>query len=70
MELPRTTDELTARDLFKINVEFFANKYPRRNLHMNGVYVYCDGELKFNVEGFNYLYNLYRLVELLKDELL
>ena len=70
MNLPNTSDDLTARDLFAINVEFFSNKYPHRNLHMNGVFVYCDSKMQFNVEGFNYLYNMSRLVDLLKDELL
>lgn len=34
-----------------------------------GKYVFYNGELQFNIEGYNLLFNLYRLCETLKYEL-
>jgi hypothetical protein len=67
-----TTDssELTAREIFRINLEFFQGAYPKRNIRMEGSLVYIDGGCKFNIEGYNLLYNLQRLVKCLEDELL
>ena len=45
-------------------------KYPNRNIRMDGSLVYIDGECRFNIEGFNLLYNLKRLVNCLEGELL
>lgn len=67
-----TTDssELTAREIFRINLEFFQGAYPKRNIRMEGSLVYIDGECKFNIEGYNLLYNMQRLTKCLEDELL
>jgi hypothetical protein len=71
MQLSTTNSEnLTAREIFRINLEFFQGAYPKRNIELNGSLVYIDGECKFNIEGYNLLYNLQRLTKCLQDELL
>lgn len=51
----------------------FQEKYPRRRLVIEQKYygdiVCCDGEERFNLEGYNLLYNLKRLCDCLEDEL-
>lgn len=66
----KNSEDLTARDIFRINLEFFQGAYPHRDLRMEGSLVYIDGECRFNIEGFNLLYNLQRLVNCLEGELL
>lgn len=71
MQLSTTNSEnLTAREIFRINLVFFQGAYPKRNIELNGSLVYIDGECKFNIEGYNLLYNLQRLTKCLQDELL
>lgn len=51
-------------------MEVFTNFQSRfKGLEIVGTLVYYNGELQFNTEGFNLLYNLTKLCELLKDEL-
>ena len=66
----KNSEDLTAREIFQISLEFFQGAYPKRNIQMNGTLVYVDGECKFNIEGYNLLYNLQRLTKCLQDELL
>lgn len=66
----KDSKDLTAREIFEINLEFFQNAYPKRNIQLVGTLVYVDGECKFNIEGYNLLYNMQRLVACLEGELL
>lgn len=66
----KNSEDLTAREIFQINLEFMQGKYPHRDIRMDGPLVYIDGECRFNIEGFNLLYNLRRLVNCLEGELL
>lgn len=62
--------EKTAREIFAQTVEFFRGKYPQAELSIQDGMVYTHGDLQFNSEGFNLLYNMKRLVSLLEEELL
>jgi len=66
----KDSKDLTAREIFEINLEFFQNAYPKRNIQLVDTLVYVDGECKFNIEGYNLLYNMQRLVNCLEGELL
>ena len=55
---------------FKAVVDDLKTAYPRRNIELIGNLVHVDGEAKFNISGFNLLYNLQRLVNCLEDELI
>lgn len=55
------------KELFAQVFASFKQKY--NGLDMVGTLVYYKGELEFNTDGFNLLYNLTRLCELLKEEL-
>lgn len=75
MQLPTNdSEDLTAREIFEINLEFMRGAYPKRNIELQhtsyGDLVVIDGEQKFNIEGYCLLYNLQRLCECLEDELL
>lgn len=67
------SNDLTAREIFRINVEFMQGAYPRRNIKLEhtlyGDIVEIDGEQKFNIEGYSLLYNLQRLCKCLDGEL-
>lgn len=70
----KNSKDLTAREIFEINVNFLRSAYPHRDISIvHSVYgdlVYVDGQIKFNTEGYCLLYNLQRLVECLEGELL
>lgn len=66
----KDSKDLTAREIFEINLEFFQSTYPKRNIQLVDTLVYVDGECKFNIEGYNLLYNMQRLVNCLEGELL
>lgn len=66
----KDSKDLTAREILHITVEFFRGTYPERDIRMEGPWVYIDGECKFNTEDHNLLYNLNRLTDELKEELL
>ena len=75
MELKvQNSEDLTARQLFQINVEHMQSAYPKRNIKLirtsYGDIVEIDGEQKFNTEGYCFLYNMQRLVKCLEGELL
>lgn len=63
--MAKTTDSTIFVKVFKR----FQEQYPNRNLRLNGTIVEIDGQQKFNTDGFNLLYNLKRLTEILSDEL-
>ena len=65
----KDSKDLTAREIFEINLEFFQSAYPKRNIQLVDTLVYVDGECKFNIEGYNLLYNMQRLIECLEGEL-
>ena len=52
----------------------FQKKYPNRNIHIKNEYgnqiVCIDDEPKYCLTGYNLLYNLQRLCDNLKDELI
>ena len=70
----KDSKDLTAREIFEINVDFFRGAYPNRDISLvkssYGDLVQIDGEIKFNTEGYCLLYNLQRLVACLEGELL
>lgn len=61
--------ETTDLTIFMKVFNRFQQQYPRRDLRLNGTIVEIDGQQKFNIDGFNLLYNLKRLTEILTDEL-
>ncbi|MBR4589752.1 MAG: hypothetical protein IKO36_03725 [Bacteroidaceae bacterium] len=63
--MAKTTDFTIFMEVFNR----FQEQYPNRNLRMNGTIVEIDGQQRFNIDGFNLLYNLKRLVGILADEL-
>lgn len=60
-------------ELFNMVFENFKNKYKSKRLElehrMYGDIVCVKGEDKFNITGYNLLYNLQRLCKCLEDEL-
>lgn len=63
------------RKLFDDVVDKFKEQYPRRNITVRNAgfgdeLVNVDGEDKFNLTGYNLLYNLQRLCGVLADELI
>lgn len=44
-----------------------AERVSRGNISMNGSIVYHNGVAMFNTDGYNLLYNAYRLTKLLND---
>ena len=70
----KDSKDLTAREIFEINIDFLRGAYPRRDISIvhsdYGDLVQVDGQIKFNTEGYCLLYNLQRLVECLEGELL
>ena len=65
----KNSEDLTAREIFQITIEFMQGAYPNRNIRFNGGIVEIDGEPQFNIEGYNLLFNLKRLCMFLEDEL-
>ena len=55
-------------------VEKFRKQYPERMINIvgdnGGEFLTVDNEFKFNTTGYNLLYNLQRLCNELKDELI
>lgn len=58
---------MSDKELFYSVFETFKDRYD--GLDMQGSLVVYKGAIRFNIEGFNLLYNLTRLCGLLKDEL-
>jgi hypothetical protein len=59
---------MSERELFEAVFGSFQAVYG--GLEYKGTLVYYKGEIRFNTDGYNLLYNLTRLCGLLKDELL
>ena len=55
-------------------VDTLSASYPHRHLQMKheygNTYLYADGEAKFCATGYNLLFNMKRLCDVLEDELL
>lgn len=62
------------KSIFASVLAKFREQFPDKNINLVGEYgdelVTIDGEVKFNTTGYNLLYNLYRLCECLKNELI
>ena len=62
------------KSIFASVLAKFREQYPKKNINLVGEYgdelVTIDGEVKFSTTGYNLLYNLYRLCECLKNELI
>lgn len=56
------------KEIFEEVFEFMRSEY--KGLEMCGTLVFYNGEAKFNTDGFCALYNITRLCEVLKKELL
>lgn len=61
---------MEGKELFKEVLDFFRAAYPHRDIALIENLVFVDGSVKFNIEGFNLLYNLKRLCNTLSDELI
>ena len=59
---------MTDNELFRAVFGSFQTRYE--GLEYKGTLVYYKGEIRFNTDGFNLLYNLTRLCDILKGELL
>lgn len=57
-------------EMFKEVLNYFVERYPSSRLEMRGTIVRVNGKDVFNMDGWNLLFNLKRLCEALKDELL
>lgn len=68
-------NDMNEQKLFALIFEHFQNKYGHANLEMVNPYgpkrtiVSMNGEMIFNTDGYNLLYNLTRLCDALKEEL-
>ena len=63
------------RNVFCTVIEKFRKQYPERRINIVGggndyEFLTVDDEIKFNMTGYNLLYNLHRLCNELKDELI
>lgn len=63
------------KNVFCNVIEKFMEQYPERSINLVGgrngdEFLTVDGEIKFNTTGYNLLYNLQRLCNELKDELI
>lgn len=59
---------MSDKQIFEETFRYFQTQY--NGLEMEGTLVVYNGERKFNTDGFNLLYNLSRLCELIKEELI
>ena len=63
------------KSVFCAVIEKFRKQYPDRRINIVGgsngdEFLTVDDEIKFNTTGYNLLYNLQRLCNELKDELI
>ena len=63
------------KSVFYSVIGILRNEYPKKDLNMIGgmdgdEFVTINDEIKFNTKGYNLLYNLKRLCDVLQDELL
>lgn len=64
---------MTDTELFNEIVNRFAEQYPNAQIALKRYYdrnlVYAHGQAQFCIDGFNLLYNIQRLTNVLRDEL-
>ena len=63
------------KSVFYSVIGILRNEYPKKYLNMIGgmdgdEFVTINDEIQFNTKGYNLLYNLKRLCDVLQDELL
>ena len=63
------------KSVFYSVIGILRNEYPKKDLNMIGgrdgdEFVAVNNEIQFNTKGYNLLYNLKRLCDVLQDELL
>ena len=63
------------KSVFYSVIGILRNEYPKKDLNMIGgmdgdEFVTINDEIQFNTNGYNFLYNLKRLCDVLQDELL
>ena len=63
------------KSVFYSVIGILRNEYPKKDLNMIGgmdgdEFVSVNDEIQFNTKGYNLLYNLKRLCDVLQDELL
>ena len=63
------------KSVFYSVIGILRNEYPKKDLNMIGgmdgdEFVTINNEIQFNTKGYNILYNLKRLCDVLQDELL
>ena len=63
------------KSVFYSVIGILRNEYPKKDLNMIGgsdgdEFVTINDEIQFNTKGYNLLYNLKRLCDVLQDELL
>ena len=63
------------KSVFYSVIGILRNEYPKKYLNMIGgmdgdEFVTINDEIQFNAKGYNLLYNLKRLCDVLQDELL
>ena len=66
--------KLTDQDAFLGVIAKLAKQYPHAELkvvsdNFGGMYVEAYGETRFSISGYNFLYNVKRLCDLLENEL-
>jgi len=64
-----TENDRNDKERFVEILNRFAEQYRSRNIKLEGTMVYIDGICKFNIDGYNLLYNLYRLCNALESQL-
>lgn len=63
------------KSVFYSVIGILRNEYPKKDLNMIGgrygdEFVTINNEIQFNTNGYNLLYNLKRLCDVLQDELI
>ena len=63
------------KSVFYSVIGILRNEYPKKDLNMIGgmdgdEFVTINDEIQFNTNGYNLLYNLKRLCDVLQDELI
>lgn len=63
------------KSVFYSVIGILRNEYPKKDLNMIGgmdgdEFVTINDEIQFNTKGYNLLYNLKRLCDVLQDELI
>lgn len=61
---------MTDKELFRAVLDRLNEQYPHANVGMDGTMVTMNGEIEFNTDGYNLLYNLMRLCDTFNEELI